>query len=707
MILYRHRNLLVSYFLVSLILQSYGITLSLSSTSHAASVLQWLDSENISWSYAKIPTHFQSKSSTFVELENSSILLHLIPGPTNLDETLPPTFNKRLTDWVSITKSQEGYNKIIHLHQDVWLAKNDIVKSRLLVQSGEGTPRRIFARKTNAKRVNATAAMAFLDENHLWGATRAKYYYGLFRENSKEHSNKRGAEEELVAVATFSARRKVQRDDRTFKSHELLRFCSQRDATVVGGISKLYKNFIRDVHPDDIVTVVDRDWGEGTGWHSMFETVSVMDPLIMVVNPKEPFVRRHLVGAGISNDNIESSKSRGDVRRLGLPMETLIALDAISNAQEALQQLAQDNFFPVYDTGVERLLMIVSKEDEQDSARMLWRNSQPKYARSYYSSNAGIASLLAYAATGSPPLDSLVDIEAIYSWKATSGTAASAKLLFSAPSSMNCNATVEVRQRANGWRTVGLVGGTKNPSIYHSIYKVDKTGQVEPKVVVSEYIKTMAVLSLAGQKALEQGRELRFLHFGYGAGTMVRFLAHYVGNSQHVAVELDEGVMDAAKHLLPDSPNVSVLAEDALLFSHHHVDAQPFDCICIDVFEENYEVPEQFYSITFWKNLSDHLLTPDGIMVQNFHSGGRRRGLVIENASKAASNVFEDFCWVPSLDSKPNAGNAILLASKVPFQEDGEGNIVQNLSRNALAVQSKCGFSFDAVARVQTAKRAI
>lgn len=696
-----HRLMLVS-------LQLFATAFSLSTKSFSSNFLKWLDAESISWSYAATPDYLRHDNSTFVELSKSSILLHLIPTPTNLIETLPPNFNKRLTDWVSITKSDEGYSKVIHLHQDVWLAKTDIAKSRILIQSGEGTPKRIFARKTNARRLNATAAIAFLNDNHLWGATRAKYYYGLFKKESNECSNTRGPEEELVAVATFSARRKVERNNRLFKSHELLRFCSQRDATVVGGISKLCKNFIRDVDPDDIITLVDRDWGEGTGWHSMFEPVSAMDPLVMVVNPSEPRVRRHLVGSGITNDSVEISKA-GAARRLGLPNETLVALSEVSSAEDALKRLAQDNFFPVYDTGVERLFMIVSNEDGQGSGNFLLRNSHPRYAGSYYSSNAGIAALLEHAASGSPPLDSSVDIEARNSWKKTSGTGASAKLMFSAPSSMNYNATVEVRQRDHGWRTVGLVGGTKNPSIYHSMYKVDGNGRVEPQAVISEFIKTMAVLSLAGQKVSLEDKNLRFLHFGYGAGTLVRFLSHFVRNSKHVAVELDRGVVDAAKNLLPDSPKVSIIHEDALCFSacSRHADSELFDCICIDVFDENLEVPEPFYTTGFFKNLTDHLLAPDGILVQNFHSGGKRRGLVIENASEAVSNIFEDFCWVPSLDSKPNAGNTILLASTLPFEEDDEGSIVTNLSRSALAVQSKYDLSFDAVARVQTANRAM
>ena len=41
---------------------------------------------------------------------------------------------------------------------------------------------------------------------------------------------------------------------------------------------------------------------------------------------------------------------------------------------------------------------------------------------------------------------------------------------------------------------------------------------------------------------------LRFLHFGYGAGTLVRLLAHRATNSHHVAVELDQGVVNRGRY---------------------------------------------------------------------------------------------------------------------------------------------------------------
>jgi len=712
---------------------------------YASTVLDWLDEGKISYRSCpptNLPIQFQTycPTSTFVELEKSSILLHLIPTPTKPEESLPPTLNRRLTEWVSSLSLDEEnessaspyYSKIIHLHQDIWLAQNDIVKARLLVQSLAATPQRIFARKTTARRLNATEARSFLTENHLWGATKAKHHYGLFRTIADIHSTgrrRRGPiqpQEELVAVATFSKCRTVQRNNRQCNSHELIRYCSSRDATVVGGISKLLKTFVREqessgVVVDDIVTLVDRDWGEANGWHSMgFETMTILDPLVMVVNPAEMGIRRYLVGAGLSHPNIVPTtsaqsnptaiapKGQQQIRR-GLPRDTRAALDEILNPQLVMDRLADENFYPVYDAGVERLYKVLSPLQDQETPTFLWQMSQPKYVKRYYSNNTGITSLLKYAATTPPPLDSNVHSAYLDSWRATSGTASSAPQIYSAPSSMDPDATIEIRQRANGWRTMGIVGSKKGvSSIYHSIYKVDPdTEHVEPDVVIAEQIKTMAVLSLADNVSAvdDYQQSLRFLHFGYGAGTLVRLLAHHVTNSYHVAVELDQGVVEAANSLKPDLPNVSVLAEDALQYVQFFCDKQEkrFDCICIDVFDEKNLVPHELYSTSFLRTLSNQVLTANGVLVQNFHSGGKRRNLVIKNASKAVGEVFVDVCWVPTIDSKSTGGNLVMVASKVPMPQNGDGTV--SLCSNAFAVQSKYDFSFDAVARVQSATR--
>ena len=686
------------YLLISIIrLLLIPTCLSLSSA-YPSQVIEWLNQENVPWRQIQFPKELAppQQHTTILELgaqnENiSRVALHLIPTPRSLDESLPSNLKKRMTDLVSasLLTSPNFPPKIIHLHEDIWITKNDIVRSRLLAQLGRS--RRIFARKTTSRRIDATLAMNFLEQHHLWGATRAKYYYGLFLNAKNDTEN-----EELVAVTTFSSRRKILRNNVPFKSHELLRFCAQRDATVVGGISKLNKIFISEHSPDDIVTVVDRDWGAGSGWHSIgFETVATMAPIAMVVNPNEPGIRRHLVGAGINrNETINPG-------RMGLAPQVLEELDSIHSADETLQCLSRHAFFPVYDCGVERLMKVISSEDAATkiSGKELWRLSKPTYASTYYSQNVGIASLLKYAQAGMPPLDSEEEHASQASWRATSGTAATARVVLAVPSSLDADATVEVRERPDGWRTVGIVGGATK-SIYHAVYKVDSEGRADARVVVSETLKTMAALALATLTTQEEGGTARFLHYGYGAGTLPRLLAHHAVDSHHLAVELDNGVVTAAK-IVPAHPNIRIQAGDALAYCRTEAE-KPFDCVCVDVFDGSNLVPHEFYSTEFLLQLRDNILAPSGFVVHNFHSGGKKRGLQLEQAAAAYSSVFKTCWWVDSLDSKANAGNSILLGTNFPLDDDSIGNF---LSESALKVQGKYGLRFDSLSRVQGARR--
>lgn len=160
--------------------------------------------------------------------------------------------------------------------------------------------------------------------------------------------------------------------------------------------------------------------------------MTTLDPLVMALSPLEPGVRRHLVsGFG----------------RLGLPMDTLVALNAISDptGRQFLSGLRCRSREAVHGCRT---------STREQSTTVANRSAKILYTQRCYSSNTGTIALLEYASSGSPPLD--LDLHSKASWRA-SGTAASAELIFSSTSSMDPDATIEIRQRANGWRTMGIV----------------------------------------------------------------------------------------------------------------------------------------------------------------------------------------------------------------------------------------------------------
>ncbi|WP_428661528.1 hypothetical protein [Runella sp.] len=183
--------------------------------------------------------------------------------------------------------------KVIHLWEDVWRTKKNVVTSRLRALLGQTY--RIPARLTQVRRIDKPTLDWFLSINHLQGSTTAKYKYGLFlpqryfRVLEKwQHKPELSlsASELLVAVASFSGGKNILRAEKTYRSFELIRFANVLDATVVGGLNKLLSAFIKEVQPDDIMTYADRDWSTGQSYERLgFERIGITPPQEFWVNP--------------------------------------------------------------------------------------------------------------------------------------------------------------------------------------------------------------------------------------------------------------------------------------------------------------------------------------------------------------------------------------------------------------------------------------
>lgn len=350
-------------------------------------VTQWLDRNDIPWT-DRVETE---GSCRMLAISDTRTKLHLLPT-----EPRSPTLTKGLTD--STRQLMMMMNEtIIHLHQDVWEQHPEIVHARLIHKLLLGRQRRIrdnedncyfsriFARKTTVERLSKVEAVEFLNQHHLWGgvsSSNCKYYYGLMSSSTtttttmvQENRN------ELVAVAAFSARRKVVRNGRVHRSVELVRYCSK--GAVVGGISKLVKTFVRNHSPDDIVTVIDRDWGPANGWYSLgFEPCQSLPPSLWVVETKTG-IRTSLVG------QLDETK---------LPF----LKDLLTSPCE--RTLSRHGYVAIYGAGMERLLKICNNATE--SAQDLWDHSVPCYPSSYYSEHPGVAALLQQAENACRDADS-------------------------------------------------------------------------------------------------------------------------------------------------------------------------------------------------------------------------------------------------------------------------------------------------------------
>jgi hypothetical protein len=164
---------------------------------------------------------------------------------------------------------QEGI-KLIHLWEDLWQSKPDQVLARIKSLLGKNI--RIHGRKTKVFKIAKPVADSFLIENHLQGSVSSRYKIGLFEKD------------ELVAVATFSALRKMNHTE-NYKSAELIRFAVKAGYSITGGLSKLIAFFAEMHKPNDLMTYADRDWSAGAAYSKLgFIQTAVLEPQIYVLD---------------------------------------------------------------------------------------------------------------------------------------------------------------------------------------------------------------------------------------------------------------------------------------------------------------------------------------------------------------------------------------------------------------------------------------
>lgn len=157
--------------------------------------------------------------------------------------------------------------QLIHLYEDDWVHRKEIVKSRIL-NLLDKTPEKIYARKCQIKEVDNTKTIKqFLSQNHLQGYVSSKYNFGLYYNN------------ELVSLMTFGNLRKNMGYKNVKGKYELLRFCNKRYTTVIGGANRLFKYFLENYKPDQVISYSDRSWGEGNLYYQLgFEFIENTKP---------------------------------------------------------------------------------------------------------------------------------------------------------------------------------------------------------------------------------------------------------------------------------------------------------------------------------------------------------------------------------------------------------------------------------------------
>lgn len=113
--------------------------------------------------------------------------------------------------------------ELLHIWEDDWVYKNDIIKSIILNKIGK-TSHKIYARKCEIREIYGVDIIKdFLDNNHILGKCSSSVKLGLYYNN------------ELMSLMCFT---------KIYDSYELVRFCNKLDNVIIGGSSKLFKYFV-------------------------------------------------------------------------------------------------------------------------------------------------------------------------------------------------------------------------------------------------------------------------------------------------------------------------------------------------------------------------------------------------------------------------------------------------------------------------------
>ena len=163
-------------------------------------------------------------------------------------------YNKR-------AECKEHNIQLLQIFEDEWLDPNkkDIWKS-LILNKLNVCKTKIYARNCLIEEIDNNVYKDFCNENHLQGFSNAKIRLGLFYQN------------ELIFVMSFSK----SRYDKKFE-YELIRLCSKKYFTIIGGASKLLSYFIKK-YSNSLVSYCDLRYSNGEVYKKLGFTFSHISP---------------------------------------------------------------------------------------------------------------------------------------------------------------------------------------------------------------------------------------------------------------------------------------------------------------------------------------------------------------------------------------------------------------------------------------------
>lgn len=215
-------------------------------------------------------------------------------------------------------------NSII-VSEDRWRRSNKMMRARLLAHLG--IFRSVYARDCEVRKISRAEADCFLEKNHSYGGAKCKHCYGIFlnrvrpkdhpsclttaREKESDISSRQYSslcKGELIAAAEFSNARRWNKNGKTIRSYEWIRYASLPDLHISGGMGKILGQFIKDAQPDDIMSYADLEWSDGDVYRKLgFVNDGIKSPVTFAIDT-ELWTRTPIARMPVETNNINKNK---------------------------------------------------------------------------------------------------------------------------------------------------------------------------------------------------------------------------------------------------------------------------------------------------------------------------------------------------------------------------------------------------------------
>lgn len=164
---------------------------------------------------------------------------------------------------------KERQINIVHIFEHLWRDKKKLLKS--IIKNKLGLSKKLYARHCKIELIDNKQYKLFCLKNHIQGYCASEIKIGLFNDNN------------LVSIMSFSKPRMNKKFE-----YENIRTCFDKDINIVGGTEKMFKYFIKNYKPKNIISYCDISLFNGNSYLKMgYQLDEILSPNYLYFKGKE------------------------------------------------------------------------------------------------------------------------------------------------------------------------------------------------------------------------------------------------------------------------------------------------------------------------------------------------------------------------------------------------------------------------------------